>query len=108
MKLRSDELPPLVNAVVARILVAVRPEKIILFGSQARGDATDDSDIDLLLIYDGPLSKRDVKLAVRRLFPQPTFSMDLFILTSREFERQKGVVSTLGQVAANEGVVCHG
>jgi len=35
---------------VARIVAAVRPERIILFGSHARGEARADSDIDVLVV----------------------------------------------------------
>ena len=99
---------PLVNRVVKRIAEAVHPDKIILFGSRATGRARADSDLDLLIIYDGPVPKRELKLRIRRLFDAPDFGMDLFVLTADEFERQKKVVSTVGRVAAREGVVCHG
>ncbi len=41
---------PLLQTIVQRLLVAGRPQKIILFGSQARGQADHDSDYDLLII----------------------------------------------------------
>ena len=39
----------LLDELVARIVAAVQPERIILFGSWARGDARKDSDIDLFV-----------------------------------------------------------
>jgi len=96
----------LVQRVVATIAEAIHPVRIILFGSRAGGDARPDSDLDLLLIYDGPIPKRELKLRIRELFPRPTFGMDLFVLTSDEYERQKKVVSTVGRVAFREGVLC--
>ena len=53
-------LQPLVASVVERIAEAVHPEKIILFGSRGRGDDSDQSDIDLLIVHAGPESKRDL------------------------------------------------
>ena len=97
-----------VQVIAQRIADAIHPESIILFGSQGTGQAGPESDVDLLLIYNGPLSKRDVKLAVRRLFPRPEFSLDLFVLTPEEYERQRSVPSTLGHIVSREGVVCHG
>jgi hypothetical protein len=97
-----------VQGIAQRIADAVHPERIILFGSQGTGQARPESDVDLLLIYNGPLSKRDVKLAVRRLFPRPEFSLDLFVLSPEEYERQRSVPSTLGHTVSREGVVCHG
>lgn len=96
---------PLVEKVVNRISEFVHPQRIILFGSRARGDMHPDSDIDLLIIYKGPIPKRDLKLQIRDLFADQDFSMDLFVLTPEEYEWQKEVVSTLGRVAHREGIV---
>ena len=41
---------PLLQTIVQRLLADGRPQKIILFGSQARGLAGRDSDYDLLVI----------------------------------------------------------
>ncbi len=95
----------LVERVTQRIAEGIRPEKIILFGSRARGDGRPDSDIDLLLICKDFDSRRKLKLRVRKLFPYQGFSMDLFVLTPEEFEWQKEVVSTVGRIASREGVV---
>jgi len=97
----------LVESVTRSIAEGIQPEKIILFGSRARGDADPESDIDLLLICKDFTSRRDLKLRVRDLFAWPDFSMDLFVLTPEEFERQKDVVSTVGRIASREGVVCY-
>ena len=54
--LRSTRWPPDVGAFLARFVDAVldrlHPEAIVLFGSFARGDYTDDSDVDLLVVVD--------------------------------------------------------
>ena len=42
----------ILNEVVHRLVEAVDPDRIVLFGSRARGDAHPDSDIDLLIIKD--------------------------------------------------------
>ncbi len=44
---------------------AVRPESVILFGSRARGDYREDSDIDLMVICEERLSK-DAYMKARR------------------------------------------
>lgn len=49
--------------IVRRLVAAVDPDRIILFGSRARGDAKPDSDVDLLLIKasDEPPHRRIIK-----------------------------------------------
>ena len=39
-----------IQEAVERLVAAANPNKIILFGSYARGDATEDSDLDLMVI----------------------------------------------------------
>lgn len=80
------------------------PEDIILFGSQARGEGTEDSDIDVVIVSD---KFREVKRPNRH---RPFFkilwhdrSVDLICLTPEEFERLRdwpGVVGT----ANKEGI----
>ncbi len=98
---------PLVQEVVHRIAEAIRPEKIILFGSRATGHARPDSDLDLLVVYAGERSKHEVKLAIQRLFPWRDFSMDLFVLTPEELETFRHVANTLAREATERGVVCY-
>jgi len=47
-----DKLNAKVNAAIQRIARGYQPDKIVLFGSFARGDFHDDSDVDLLIIKD--------------------------------------------------------
>jgi predicted nucleotidyltransferase len=47
-EIRVDDL--VLNEMVRRLVEAVDPDRIILFGSRARGDARPDSDVDILII----------------------------------------------------------
>ena len=71
---------PLVERVVGKIAEAIHPTKIILFGSRATGKARPDSDLDLLIVYSGDKSKREVKLDIQRLFPSRNFWIGTWIL----------------------------
>lgn len=102
------DVQPLVKAVVEKIAEAARPDKIILFGSRATGDARPDSDIDLAVVCSGPKSKRDLKLEIHRLFLHPDFSMDLFVLTPDELEREHWIANTLARELVERGVICYG
>jgi len=99
---------PLVMKVVERIAKSLRPDKIILFGSRAKGTADPGSDIDLLIIYSGPRSKREVQVAIHQLFEHPDFSLDVFVLTPDELESQRRMANTLAREATERGIVCYG
>lgn len=60
-------------------------EKILLFGSHARGDADEYSDLDLIVI------KETNKQFVQRLVEVPPLPVhaDVFVYTPEEFERMK-------------------
>ena len=47
----------LLQEIVRRIRATAEPEKIILFGSQARGEGKKDSDLDLLIVMDSDLPR---------------------------------------------------
>ena len=57
------------------VALEFRPEKILLFGSYARGTPTEDSDVDVLVVMPLPRGQRDVRQAaairerVRASFP---------------------------------------
>ena len=99
---------PLVDRVVRRIAEHVRPDRIILFGSRARGTGRPDSDIDLVVIYSGPKSEREVSLEIHRLFPHPEFSMDLFVMRPEDLDSRRHVANTLAREVSEHGVVCYG
>jgi len=101
------KVDPVVDQVIQRIAKAVRPERIILFGSRARGESRNDSDIDLVIVYQGPRSKREIQLEIHRLFPHPDFSLDVFALTVEELEKGKKITNTLAHEVSERGVVCY-
>jgi predicted nucleotidyltransferase len=56
--------PGMLAEMVRRVVDAASPDKVILFGSRARGDHRPDSDIDLLIIKDSglPRSRRSMDI----------------------------------------------
>jgi len=55
-----DRNIPFIDQIVNTIVSTVAPDKIILFGSYARGDFRNDSDIDLLILKKGLKNERDL------------------------------------------------
>lgn len=81
--------PTLIAAVNNRIVEHLQPRKVVLFGSQASGKATRESDIDLLVVLDdrhtlAPLKRRDRFGKVLDLFPYRSFGLDAIVLIEAE------------------------
>lgn len=94
---------PLAEA-VRRLAETLNPERIYLFGSQARGDATDDSDYDLLVIVpgSGKTDRRLSQAAYSVLWNVP-IAVDVLVWTQEAFERQVPVVASLPATVIREG-----
>ena len=78
-----------IKTICNRIVNAFHPQKIILFGSQSKGTALRNSDLDLLVIIDdentlAPLRRRDRYAQILRLFRHKGFGLDVIVLTKKE------------------------
>ncbi|MFN0121072.1 MAG: nucleotidyltransferase domain-containing protein [Blastocatellia bacterium] len=95
-----------ITGLCERIAREFRPERIILFGSQATGKSTPDSDIDLLVVmpYTGsPLGK--VAEILRRL--RVWMPVDLLVSSAEDLERRLGQGDRLIQAALKDGKVMY-
>lgn len=66
--------PDLLAEVVRRIVEVARPERIILFGSAARGDAGRDSDLDFLVVTAAALRSESTGVSLVWRFPSTSSS----------------------------------
>jgi len=82
----SKITPELIDYIVQKIVNAIDPEKIILFGSYARGDTSRNSDLDLFIIKDGDHDSRTMRRKVADLLWGREFGVDLFIRKTEEVE----------------------
>ena len=71
---------------IRRIVEALHPEKIILFGSYARGNPTPDSDVDLLVIMETDLPITERYLSVSRLLVPRPFPVDILVKRPQEIQ----------------------
>jgi predicted nucleotidyltransferase len=81
---RTDRLEKALDRMVAVLVKAYRPEKIILFGSFASGIVHEGSDLDLVIIKETSKRPIDRQVEVYGLV-KPEVGIDLFIYTPREF-----------------------
>jgi predicted nucleotidyltransferase len=81
-------------------------ERVILFGSYARGKVTDDSDVDILII--GPFEGRSVDKSVEiRLKLRPSFPVDLLVRTPEKVRQRLEMGDSFLREILEEGKVLY-
>ncbi|OHB55228.1 MAG: hypothetical protein A2Y07_11035 [Planctomycetes bacterium GWF2_50_10] len=96
-----------INKLCLKIATAYDTEKIILFGSYAQGAATEDSDIDLLVVADIDMPPAKRYGAVRKLADGIPAAFDLIVRTRSEYERLKSVLNDIVYFADKYGKVIY-
>jgi predicted nucleotidyltransferase len=97
----------LVQEIVQRIVKAAQPDKVILFGSRARGVARPDSDFDLLVIKesDEPGYRRDAALYLA--LAGLNAPVDVITYTPEEVRDWSAVPQAFITTAVREGKVVY-
>jgi predicted nucleotidyltransferase len=98
---------PFLAEALDRTLSVVRPERIVLFGSWARGDAGPDSDLDLLVVTAFEGARSQTAIAILKALADLPVPTDAAVLRPDEWERWRGVPGTVAYPADQEGVVLY-
>jgi len=98
---------PMLQEIVGRIARAIRPRKIILFGSRAREAARLDSDIDLLVIADSDRPRCERSAPLYGLLSDILIPMDILVYTPAEVEDWRQVRQAFVTTAIREGKVLY-
>jgi predicted nucleotidyltransferase len=77
-----------IEEIVSKIVATYGPDKILVFGSYAKGNPTDRSDLDLLVIKDSELPQQLRGQNVRRLFYGSPVPIELQFYSTEEIEDQ--------------------
>lgn len=84
------------------------PDRVILFGSHARGDATPESDIDLLVIMDVTREARsEARRAIRAELRSFRVPLDIVVASPEEYAWRSQVPGTIERPAMLEGRVLY-
>lgn len=94
------------NAII-RLVGEFRPQRVFLFGSQARGTADDHSDFDILVICEIAGSRRSLMIAANRTLRGLGAAFDVLFLTPAEFERDRNIPGTIARPAWLEGRIVY-
>jgi predicted nucleotidyltransferase len=92
---------------VHRIVKQFDPERVILFGSHARGTAGLDSDVDFLVVMHVRRTKRDTQIEIRQALHDFRVPKDIIVTTAEDFAWRKEIPGTIERPAALEGKVLY-
>ena len=97
-----------IEEMARRIVQGFDPERIILFGSHARGTPDVDSDVDLLVVMDlNGETKRDREIAIRLALRGLGVPKDVVVVTPDEARMYADVVGTIVHPAMRDGRVLY-
>lgn len=99
--------PEIAEQLVRRIVEAVRPDKIILFGSSARGGVEAPGDVDLLVIKSGDYHHIEVAQRIYGALGRRDFAVDIIVATPEEVEKYKDEYCLVFYAALREGRVLY-
>ena len=91
------------NEVVRRLVDRFNPDRVILFGSQARGTADARSDVDVLVVCPVQSSRRKLMVDMDRALAGLGIARDIIVLTPQEYERDRHIPGTVARPASMEG-----
>jgi predicted nucleotidyltransferase len=104
---RQTSQDALLQEMVRRILATGNPQKIILFGSRARGETCPDSDYDLLLIEPSDQPRYQRAARYRRALTGLALAKDILVWTPEEVAQWQDVPNAFIATAVREGVVLY-
>ena len=96
----------IMDDIIRRIVEVAHPEKIILFGSAARGEMNRHSDVDLLIVK-ACVHRRNLTRQIRRKLYGIRMAVDVIVVTPEDVERYKDSHALIIKPALQEGTVIY-
>src|SRR5260370_10096851 len=100
--------PAILADIVKRVVRAAKPEKIVLFGSAARGEMGPNSDYDLLVIKKGKFNYWRLLRTIRQQLRGATAPASFVLATPEDVERYRDSHCLVICPAMREGKVVYG
>lgn len=100
-------LNEILGETIRRIRTVIQPKRVILFGSAARGEMHENSDIDLLIVIPSGIHRRKTAQKIYRNMIGVGFAADIVVVTEDDIEQYKGHPGMIIQQALREGRVLY-
>ena len=98
---------PYIPTMVNRIVEGFQPLRILLFGSHARGNAAEWSDVDLLVVLPEAPDKRRATVDIRVALSDLPVGKDIIVTTPDEIEKRGHIFGTIVNAALRDGEVLY-
>ena len=89
------------------LIEAAKPKRIIMFGSQARGDAGEASDLDVMVVEEGVADRAAEMVRLNRLLRSLDIAVDLLVVSAEKFDYWCDTPGNVYFEAATEGEVLY-
>ena len=86
---------------------AAKPKYIILFGSQARGEGSEDSDFDVMVVEPEIANRGEEMVRLGRLLRSLDIAVDLLVVSAEKFEYWRDTPGNVYFEAASEGKILY-
>ena len=89
------------------LVQAAKPKRIIMFGSQARGEAGEDSDLDVMVVEEGVTDRAGEMVRLNRLLRSLDIPVDLLVVSAEKFNYWRDTPGNVYFEAATDGKVLY-
>jgi len=103
----AEEKGFMFDKIVQKIRSVSDPEAIVLFGSRARGDASEQSDFDLLVIMESDLPRYRRAVPIRKALTDIISRKDIIVYTPSEVNEWRTAGTSIVATALREGRVLY-
>lgn len=104
---RRSVAPRVLEDIIARVVAAAQPDRIILFGSSARGEMGPDSDVDLLVVKGGRFDRGRLTEQIYLQLRGAGEAIDVIVVTPEDVERYRDTPWSVIAPALREGRVVY-
>jgi uncharacterized protein len=103
----SPQWANVVDEITRRIVATAHPQRILLFGSMARGQFNADSDLDMLVIVRGPVHRRALAQEIYKNLHGILTPVDVVVATEQDVQQHGQAIGSILRPALREGKVIY-